>query len=69
MGWKDLYQPMLELLKPKLWKGAVVIADNIYTFKKDLAPYIASMRDPANNFRSTTLPLGSGIKYSVYVGG
>lgn len=64
-GWKDLYLPMLGLLRPKLRRGSVVCADNIHTFKKDLAPYVAHMRDPANGFRSTTLPLGSGLEYSV----
>jgi len=67
-GWKDLYLPMLALLRPKLRRGSVVCADNIYTFKKDLAPYVAHVRDPANGFRSMTLPLGSGLEYSVCVG-
>jgi len=67
-GWKDLYLPVLELLKPRLRRGSVVMADNIHTFRKDLAPYVAHMRDPANGFRSTTLPIGSGVEYSVYWG-
>ena len=67
-GWKDLYLPMLALLRPKLRRGSVVCADNIFTFKKDLAPYVAHVNDPANGFRSMTLPLGSGLEYSVCVG-
>ncbi len=67
-GWKDLYLPMLKLLKPKLRKGSVVIADNIFTFKDGLAPYVAHMQNPANGFRSTTLSLGEGLEYSVYEG-
>lgn len=67
-GWKDLYLPVLELLKPRLRPGSVVMADNIHTFRKDLAPYVAHMRDPANGFRTTTLPIGSGVEYSVYWG-
>lgn len=66
-GWKDLYLPMLELLRPKLRPGAVVFADNIFTFPKELAPYLAFMRDPRNGFESTTLPLGHGLEYSVVV--
>ncbi len=64
-GWKDLYLPILHLLKPKLRPGSVVMADNIHTFKRALAPYVAHMRDPANGFESTTLPIGSGVEYSV----
>jgi len=67
-GWKDLYLPMLALVRPKLRRGSVVCADNIYTFKKDLAPYVAHVGDPTNGFRSMTLPLGSGLEYSVCVG-
>ena len=67
-GWKDLYLPVLDLLLPCLRPGSVVIADNIHTFRKDLAPYVARMQDPAQGFRSTTLPLGSGVEYSVFVG-
>ena len=67
-GWKDLYMPMLRLLTPKLRKGSVVCADNIHTFPKDLAPYVAYVNDRKNGFRSMTLPLGSGLEYSIYEG-
>ncbi len=66
-GWKDVYLPMLQLLRPKLRKGAVVFADNIFTFPKELAPYVAFVRDPANGFESTTIPIGHGLEYSVVV--
>jgi predicted O-methyltransferase YrrM len=64
-GMKDLYLPMVEMLKPHLRKGAVVLADNIFTFRKSLAPYRAHMRDIANGFQSVTLLLGDGTEYSV----
>ena len=66
-GWKDLYLPMLKLLQPKLRRGAIVFADNIFTFPKELASYVAYVRDPANGFESTTVPLGHGLEYSVRV--
>jgi predicted O-methyltransferase YrrM len=66
-GWKDLYLPMLQLLRPKLRKGAAVLADNIFTFPTELAPYVAFVRDPGNGFESTTVPLGHGLEYSVVV--
>jgi len=66
-GWKDLYLPVLQLLRPKLRKRSVVFADNIFTFPKALAPYVAYMRDPRNGFESMTLPLGHGLEYSVCV--
>ena len=67
-GWKDLYLPVLRLLMPKLRPGAVVMADNIYTFKKGLKPYVDFVQAPENGFVSMTLPLADGFEYSVFTG-
>lgn len=67
-GWKDLYLPVLHMLTPKLRPGSIVFADNIHTFRKSLRPYVNFVQDPANGFESTTLPLGSGLEYSVFRG-
>ena len=64
-GWKDIYLPMIKMLTPKMRAGAVVLADNIFTFKKTLRPYVQHMKDQANGFESVTLPLGHGMEYSV----
>jgi predicted O-methyltransferase YrrM len=64
-GWKDIYLPMVKMLTPKMRAGAVVIADNIFTFKSALRPYVAHMQDRTNGFESVTLPLGHGMEYSV----
>jgi predicted O-methyltransferase YrrM len=67
-GWKDLYLPILELLTPKLRRGAVVLADNIFTFRKSLRPYVEHVQSGAHGFVSTTLHLSDGFEYSVFVG-
>jgi predicted O-methyltransferase YrrM len=64
-GWKDLYLPMLELLAPKLRPGAVVLADNVRTFKRALAPYLDYVQSGRNGFQSVTLPFPSGFEYTV----
>jgi predicted O-methyltransferase YrrM len=64
-GWKDIYLPMIKMLAPKMRAGAVVLADNIFTFKKTLRPYVTHMQDRANGFDTVTLPLGHGMEYSV----
>jgi predicted O-methyltransferase YrrM len=64
-GWKDLYLPMLQLLAPKLRPGAVVLADNVRTFKRALAPYLDYVKSGRNGFESVTLPFPSGFEYSV----
>jgi predicted O-methyltransferase YrrM len=67
-GWKDLYIPVLELVKPRLRRGSVVIADNVFTFKRDLAPYVQRMQSGESGFDSMTLAIGQGLEYSVYRG-
>ena len=64
-GWKDLYLPVLKLLEPSLRTGAVVLADNIFTFKKDLEPYVAYVQSGRNGFESSTLEISDGFEYSV----
>ena len=66
-GWKDLYLPMIDMLAPRMSSGAVVLADNIFTFKKTLRPYVRHMQDRSNGFASVMLPLGHGMEYSVRV--
>jgi predicted O-methyltransferase YrrM len=64
-GFKQLYLPMLKMLAPGLRQGAVVLADNIFTFRYALASYVAYVQDPAHGFCSVTLFLGDGMEYSV----
>lgn len=66
-GWKDLYLPVIKLLQPGLKTGAVILADNIFTFRKGLRPYVEYMQSGENGFVSTTIPLGDGFEYSTYV--
>jgi predicted O-methyltransferase YrrM len=63
-GWKDLYVEILELMRPRLRPGALVLADNVRTFAKTLAPFVARVRS-GHGFASTTLPFRSGIEVAV----
>jgi predicted O-methyltransferase YrrM len=67
-GWKELYLPVLQMLTPKLRRGALVLGDNIFTFRKGLRPYVEYMQSGTNGFRSSTLPISDGFELSVYVG-
>ncbi len=66
-GWKDIYLPMIKMLAPRMRPGTVVLADNIFTYRKALRPYVDYMQDRANGFDSVTLPIGfgHGMEYSV----
>jgi predicted O-methyltransferase YrrM len=65
-GWKSLYIPIIELLKPKLREGAIVLSDNIFTFKKTLRPFVEHMQSGRNGFLSTTLRISDGFEFSVF---
>jgi predicted O-methyltransferase YrrM len=67
-GWKDLNLAILDLLIPKLRKGSVVLADDIFRFRKAMAPYVELMQSGRNGFQSTSLRIGGGFEYSVYAG-
>jgi predicted O-methyltransferase YrrM len=67
-GWKDLYLPVLDLLLPKLAPGAIIVADNIFTFKTALRPYVARMQAHRSGFASVTIPIGEGMEFSIWHG-
>lgn len=56
-GWKDLYLPLLDLLRPRMSPGALVVADNVNF--RDAQPYVTRVRSPHHGFVSTTLPGGT----------
>jgi predicted O-methyltransferase YrrM len=49
-GWKELYQPVIKLLEPRLTSGALIVADN--TSMDDTKPYLDYVRDPGNGYVS-----------------
>lgn len=67
-GWKPLYVPILKLLEPKLAPGAIVFADNIWTFRKTLMPFVDYISDPGNGYETTILPFKSGASFSIWNG-
>jgi hypothetical protein len=46
----------------------VVLADNIFTFRKALRPYVEYMQSGERGFESTTLHIADGFEFSVYQG-
>jgi predicted O-methyltransferase YrrM len=67
-GWKDGYLPVLKLLQPKLRRRAIVLADNIFMFKKALRPYVEYVQSGTNGFVSSTLEISDGFELSVFTG-
>jgi predicted O-methyltransferase YrrM len=67
-GWKDSYLPILKLLAPKLRPRAVVLADNIFTFKGTLRKYVDYVQSGESGFVSATLDIADGFEMSVLAG-
>jgi predicted O-methyltransferase YrrM len=65
----DIWIPMarvaLELVSPHLRAGAVVLCDNTEQYRNEYADYFAFLADPANGFRTMTLPFDGGLELSV----
>jgi predicted O-methyltransferase YrrM len=58
-------RPALELVAPYLRDGAVVIADNTSQFPDAYRDYFEFVNDPANHFRTMTLPFEGGLEFTV----
>jgi predicted O-methyltransferase YrrM len=65
-GRKDLYLPVLELLKPKLKNGAVILSDNIFRFKHEVGPFLEYVQSGKNGFVSSSLRISDGVEFSIF---
>ena len=63
--WTPMARPALELVAPCLRDGAVVIADNTAQFPEAYHDYFEFINDPANRFRTMTLPFEGGLEFTV----
>lgn len=64
--WKDLYEPCLDALYPKLNPGAIIVADNmIRPGSEDIRRYGRAVRSKPG-ITSIQLSVGSGIEVSRY---
>lgn len=63
--WTDMARPGLELVAPRLRADAIVVCDNTAAYREAYADYFAFIDDPANGFRTMTLPFKGGLELSV----
>jgi predicted O-methyltransferase YrrM len=63
--WIEMARPALELVAPRLRRGAIVICDNTASYRNAYADYFAFLDDRANGFRTMTLPFEGGLELSV----
>lgn len=65
--WVEMARPALELIAPRLGPGAIVCADNTISAAPSYPAYFAYVNDPANGFRTLTLPFEGGFEMTVKV--
>ena len=63
--WGDVVRPLIEILLPRLRPGSVVCADNTIQARDGYATFFEIINDPANDFRTMTLPFKGGFEMSV----
>ena len=63
--WTPMARPALELVAPSLRAGAVIICDNTAQFRDSYRDYFEFIDDPANRFRTMTLPFEGGLEFTV----
>jgi predicted O-methyltransferase YrrM len=63
--WIAMARAALQLVASHLRPGAIVICDNTAQHRSEYADYFAFINDPANGFRTMTLPFEGGLELSV----
>jgi predicted O-methyltransferase YrrM len=63
--WIAMARVALELVSPHLRAGAVVLCDNTEQYRNEYADYFAFLANPANGYRTMTLPFDGGLELSV----
>ena len=59
--------PTLEIIRPRLRRGSIVIADNTVMAKALYKEFLDYIRNPENGFKTSTLPYSGGLQISVYL--
>ncbi|KAL2819478.1 S-adenosyl-L-methionine-dependent methyltransferase [Aspergillus granulosus] len=65
--WIPLALPTLQLVKPRLRRGALIITDMTGIAKKAYSDLLGYLHDPANGFKTMTTPFSGGLEVTVYL--
>ncbi len=63
----DVALPALELVSPQLRPGAIVVCDNTTDSADYYRDYFRFVNDPANRFRTMTVPFNGGLEITVRI--
>jgi predicted O-methyltransferase YrrM len=66
-GWNNMYEPVVDLLQPRLSPGALVIAD-LSSDDPDQVGYVERMHASGNGYVTVEVPLDAGVVVSAGLG-
>lgn len=64
-AWKPMYYPMLKQLEPVLSSGCLILADDVTGMADEMQDYLDYVRNPANGYISSVIPLDDGLELSI----
>ena len=64
-AWKPMYYPMLKQLEPALSPGCLIMADDVIGMADEMQDYLSYVRNPANGYVSSLIPLDDGLELSI----
>ncbi|KAJ9424115.1 hypothetical protein QL093DRAFT_2635105 [Fusarium oxysporum] len=65
--WIPMALPALEIIKPRLKRGAIILADNTKMAKALYKEFLDYIHDPKNGFKTTTTAYSGGLEMIVYL--
>ncbi|KAF9765085.1 hypothetical protein IL306_002689 [Fusarium sp. DS 682] len=65
--WIPMALPALETIKPRLKRGAIILADNTRVAKALYKEFLDYIHDPKNGFKTTTTAYSGGLEMIVYL--
>ncbi|EKJ74913.1 hypothetical protein NXS19_008618 [Fusarium pseudograminearum] len=65
--WTPLALPALEAIKPRLGRGAIVLADNTKMARPLYKEFLDYIHNPKNGFKTTTTAYAGGLEMVVYL--
>ena len=66
-GWNNLYEPVVDMLQPRLSPRALVIAD-LSSDDPDQVSYVERMHAPGSGYVTVDIPLDAGVVVSAWLG-
>jgi predicted O-methyltransferase YrrM len=66
-GWNNLYEPVLDLMQPRLTPGALVVAD-LSADDPDQVTYVERVQAAGSGYVTVDVPLDAGVVVSAWLG-